>query len=61
MAVLLFFLHPPGAYLGKAPELAAQALKKAHWSLLDSQDAGAFTQQAVQVFQTGSFKKYQFT
>jgi hypothetical protein len=31
---------PPGAYPGKAWELAAQALKKTHWSLLDSQKSG---------------------
>jgi hypothetical protein len=31
--VLLLLLHSPGAYPGKARELAAQALKKkAHWS-----------------------------
>jgi hypothetical protein len=44
MVVLLFLLHPPGAYSGKARELAAQALKKkAHWSLLDSKKVGALT------------------
>jgi hypothetical protein len=59
---LLFLLHPPGAYPGKALDLAAQASKKkAHWSLFDSKKVGAFTQKAVQSFQTGACKKYQFT
>jgi len=57
-----FLLHPPGAYPGKARELAAQALKKkAHRSRLDFKKAGAFTLQAAQAFQTSSCKKYRLT
>jgi hypothetical protein len=41
MVVLLFLLHPPGAYSGQSREPAARALKKkAHWSLLDSKRRG---------------------
>ena len=58
--ILLFLLHTPIAYPGKAWKLAAQALKKkADWSILDSKKVGAFTQQSVRTCETGPSKKYQ--
>jgi len=66
--VLLFLLHPPGAYLREARGLFAPAAQLCMWKraieessleVCEFLEAGAFTQQIVQAFQTGSCKNYQ--